>query len=245
MHILFIIILATIIVSLGSFVGFFSFLLKPEKLEKFLIFPVSLSTGALLGGAFIHLLPEASEKLGDIDLFKIVLFSIVIFFLIEKILHWHHCHKGVCEAHTYVHMSLLGDAVHNFIDGLIIASTFIIDVKLGIVTTVAIALHEIPQEIGDFAVLLYGGFSRKKALLANIFIALTSIIGGVSGYFMASLFQNLIIYIVPFAAGGFIYIAVSDLMPEVRSESNILRSFLSFAAILGGIFIVQIFTLIK
>jgi zinc and cadmium transporter len=239
---LLIILLATIFVSLGSLVGVFSYVVNIEKLDKHLIFPVSLSTGALLGGAFIHLLPEAVHHLNPEITYEIVLLAIIIFFLIEKLLHWHHCHKDYCKVHTFAHMSLIGDAIHNFIDGLIIAATFLVSYKVGLVTTLAIALHEIPQEVGDFGVLLYAGYSKKKALFSNIFVSFTALLGGILGYFLNIGSQYLLFLLIPFAAGGFIYIAVSDLMPEVRTEINIKKSLLSFFIILLGVAIVQLFT---
>ncbi len=234
---LILIIISTFIISLGGLIGFFTLVLKEKQLSKILLFLVSLSAGALMGGAFIHLLPEAFEKISDGDVvFTIVLFSFVFFFLVEKLLHWRHCHKGgKCDIHTFGYMNLIGDSVHNFIDGLIIAATFITDIRLGIVTTFAVALHEIPQEIGDFGVLLYAGFGKRKALLANFLVALTAILGGIFGYFLSFQMENFISYLLPFAAGGFIYIAASDLMPEIRKETSLKKSMMSFGVFLVGI----------
>jgi len=229
------IIISTFSISIASLVGVFTISIKEKALSKFLLFLVSLSAGALMGGAFLHLLPEASERLNATSLYWTALFSFVLFFLIEKILHWRHCHKGHCKIHTFGYMNLFGDAIHNFIDGLIIAGTFLIDMRLGIITSLAIALHEIPQEIGDFGVLLYSGFSRKKAIVSNFLVALTSVCGGLAGYFLAFQIENVTSYLLPFAAGGFIYIAASDLMPEIRKESNLKKSLISFAVFLLGI----------
>jgi len=154
MDTLFNIVIATFLISLGALVGVFTLAMNEKKLEKILLFLVSLSAGALMGGAFLHLLPEAAEKIEDGSIFGIVLLAFVFFFLVEKLLHWRHCHKEHCDVHTFGYMNLFGDVVHNFIDGLIISAAFITDVRLGIVTYLAIALHEIPQEIGDFGVLL-------------------------------------------------------------------------------------------
>ena len=232
------IIASTFLISLASLVGVFTLSIKEKILSKFLLFFVSLSAGALIGGAFLHLLPEASEKLNNENLYPIVLFSFVLFFLIEKLLHWRHCHKGHCHIHTtFGYMNLFGDAVHNFIDGLVIASTFLIDIKLGVVTSLAIALHEIPQEIGDFGVLLYSGFSRKKALISNFLIAISAVFGGVVGYLLSFQIENMTSYLLPLAAGGFIYISASDLMPEIRKEANLKKSMISFGVFLIGIFI--------
>lgn len=230
------IIVSTSIVSLGGLIGFFTLVLKEKQLAKILLLLVSLSAGALMGGAFIHLLPEASEKFSDEGVvYTIVLFSFIFFFLVEKLLHWRHCHKGECKVHTFGYMNLFGDSVHNFIDGLIIAATFLTDIRLGVVTTFAVALHEIPQEIGDFGVLLYAGFGKRKALLANFLVALTAILGGIFGYFLSFQMESFITYLLPFAAGGFIYIAASDLMPEIRKETSLKKSMLSFSVFLIGV----------
>lgn len=208
---------------------------KKEKLSKITMFLVSLSAGALIGGAFLHLLPEASEKLEPDRLFFVVLIALIIFFLIEKLFHWRHCHKENCEVHTLGYMNLVGDSLHNFIDGLVIASVFLVDFRLGAMTTLAIAMHEIPQEIGDFGVLMHAGFNKTKALVLNYIVATTTIFGGIVGYFAAFYIDNAISYLLPIAAGGFIYIAVSDLIPEIRKESNFKRSLISFVIFLLGI----------
>jgi len=234
------IITSTFLISFASLIGVFTISIKEKTLSKFLLFLISLSAGALMGGAFLHLLPEASEKLNNRSLYPIVLFSFVLFFLIEKLLHWRHCHKKNCDIHTFGYMNLFGDAVHNFIDGLVIAATFLIDIKLGIITSFAIALHEIPQEIGDFGVLLYSGFSRKKALYSNFLVALTAVFGGILGYFLSFQIENMTSYLLPFTAGGFIYIAASDLMPEIRKETSLRKSMLSFSIFLLGIAIMYL-----
>jgi len=209
-------------------------------LSKITLFLVSLSAGVLIGGAFLHLLPEASESMEPNTIFVIALSAFVLFFLIEKIMHWRHCHKDVCEIHTYGHMSLIGDSIHNFIDGLVIAGAFLLDAKLGVATTFAIALHEIPQEIGDFGVLIHAGFEKMKALVLNYIVALTVVLGGIVGYFISFYSENIIAYFVPFAAGGFIYIAGSDLMPEARKEKSLKKSMLSFLFFIIGILIMFI-----
>lgn len=234
---LLIIVLANLITSLGSLVGIFTLSIKEEKLDEILLFLISLSAGVLIGGAFLHLLPEAAEKISGAQLFELVLFSFVTFFLVEKLLHWRHCHEGKCDVHTFGYMNLVGDGVHNFIDGLIIASTFLVSLRLGMISTLAVALHEIPQEIGDFGVLIYAGFEKKKALMANFLVALTAILGGIIGYFLSFKIENFVAYLLPFAAGGFIYIAASDLMPEIREEKNLKKSLISFGVFLLGILI--------
>jgi len=232
---LFAIILSTFFITLCVWVAVLFIFLKKESLDKIVLFLVALSAGALMGGAFLHLLPEAAEMLDINSLFGVFLVSFITFFLIEKLLHWRHCHKGNCDIHTFGYMNLIGDSVHNLIDGLIIASAFMIDFRLGVVTTLAVAIHEIPQEIGDFGVLIYAGIKKKTALLINYAVALTVVLGGIIGYFSFSNLNNLLPYLLPFAAGGFIYIAASDLMPEIRKESNLKKSMASFLIFVSGI----------
>ena len=234
------IIIASFLISSGSLVGILFLAVKKKLTEKILLFLVSLSAGTLMGGAFLHLMPEASEQLSSTVLFSLVLASFILFFLIEKILHWRHCHKEVCPVHTFGYMNLIGDSIHNFIDGLIIAATFLIDVRLGVAVSVAIAFHEIPQEIGDFGVLLYAGFKKTKALILNFSVALTTVAGGISGYFLSFNLGDLTIYLLPLAAGGFLYISTSDLIPEIRKEENLKKSLLSFVCFLVGILIMYL-----
>lgn len=235
MHVLFLIILSCLAIALCVLVALFLFYLKKETLDKMTLFMISLSAGALIGGAFLHLLPEATHEIGTEPIFLITLLSFIFFFLLEKLLFWRHCHKGDCPIHTFGYMNLVGDSVHNFIDGLVIASTFLIDIHLGFITTIMIALHEIPQEIGDFGVLIHAGFEKKKALIINFLVALTVLLGGLVGYFASFKIAGVIPYLLPFAAGGFIYIAASDLMPEIRKETNLKKSLLSFLVFILGI----------
>lgn len=237
------ILLATFSISLGALVGIFTIAIQSDKLDKILLFLVSLSAGALMGGAFIHLLPEATEKMAAVDAYPVVLLAFILFFFIEKIFHWRHCHAQHCQVHSFGYMNLFGDAIHNFIDGLVIAAAFMTNFRLGLVTTLVIAFHEIPQEIGDFGVLLYAGFTKKRALATNFLVALTVVLGGITGYFLAFMHQ-LIFYLLPFAAGGFIYIAASDLMPEIRKETNLKKSLVSFGIFLIGIIIIYLVGLI-
>ena len=242
---LFTIILATFLITLCVWIAVLFMFFKKEVLDKILIFLVSLSAGALMGGAFLHLLPEASEAMSIDLLFGVFLVSFIIFFLIEKILHWRHCHKVDCSIHTFGYMNLVGDSVHNFIDGLVIASVFMVDVKLGIATTLAVAIHEIPQEIGDYGVLIYAGFKRKMALILNYAVALTVVLGGIAGYLLFSSLESFLPFLMPFAAGGFVYIAASDLMPEIRKESNLGKSIISFFVFIIGISLMYLIKIIN
>ncbi len=234
------ILLATFIVSLISFVGVICLALKENILNKILLVLIGLSAGALMGGAFLHLLPEAVEKSTGLDVYLFVLMGFILFFLIEKVLHWRHCHKGECDVHTFQYMNLVGDSIHNFIDGMIMAASFVVSVPLGITTTIAISTHEIPQEIGDFGVLLYGGFSKRRAITLNFVVALTAVIGGVFGYFVSSLIENIVLFILPFAAGGFIYIAATDLVPEIRKELDMKKYMATLLVFICGILIMWV-----
>lgn len=235
MNTLFYIIFGTIFVSLLSLIGIFTLLIRDRLLNKILIYLVSLSIGALLGGAFIHLIPEALSKLNYNLVFFYVIFGFIIFFIIEKIVHWRHCHEKECKVHTFAYMNLLGDGIHNFIDGMIIAASFIANPSLGAASLLAIAIHEIPQEISDFGVLVYAGLSKKKAILFNFLTALTAVIGGVFGYFLFSHIDISLGFLLSFAAGSFIYIAASDLIPEIREEKSLIKSILHILVIVLGI----------
>lgn len=239
------IITSTIVISLFSLVGVFTLSIKEDVLHKMLLSLVSFSTGSLLAGAFLHLLPESFKSVDPILVMQITLSSFIGFFLIEKVLHWRHCHDEECDVHSFGYVNLFGDAIHNFIDGFVIAASFIVSVPLGISTSLALAFHEIPQEIGDFGVLLHAGFSRKRALFLNFIVALTSVLGGLIGYLLASKLETIIPYSLPVAAGGFIYIATSDLMPELIKEVAPKKIFSSFLLFLLGIIMIYLFVLFE
>jgi len=242
MSILFYIITSTFLISLIAFVGALTLFLKEKLLNKILLGLVALSAGALIGGAFLHLLPEAILKIefsaGNIlNLFLFLLLGFCIFFLLEQFFLWHHCHatKHKKNKKPVSYLILISDGVHNFIDGLVIAASFIIGIPIGIITSLVIALHEIPQEIGDFGVLVYSGFKKRKALFFNFLTALTVILGGIVGYVLSGMIGSAIIYLLPFAAGNFIYIASSDLIPEIKHKKNIKKSLTHFFIFLLGI----------
>ncbi len=230
------ILVATFIVSLIAFVGILTFLLREEWLKKALLILVALSSGALLGGAFLHLLPEAISNLGaGLNVFLYLLLGFCLFFVLEQFLHWHHQHDEAHSVKPFTYLILVSDGVHNFIDGLVIAASFIVSYPVGIVTTLAVASHEIPQELGDFGALVYGGFSKKRALVFNYISAITAIAGGVTGYFASSIMPTAIVYLLPFAAGNFIYIAAADLIPEIKHAVSVRRSIIHFCVFLVGI----------
>jgi zinc and cadmium transporter len=228
-------IITTVIISLGSFAGIATLVFQEKLLSKVIFLLVSLSSGVLMGNAFIHLLPEASKTLPPDTVFGIALLAFTVFFLVEKLFHWQHCHKVNCDEHIFGYMNLFGDAVHNCIDGIIIGGTFVSSIPLGIVIAVTIALHEIPKEMCDFGVLLHAGFTKKKALLSNFFVKLTIVIGSILGSLFATEIHGFVSYLFPFAAGGFLYIAGSDLIPEIKKEDNPKKSTLSFLIFLLGI----------
>jgi zinc and cadmium transporter len=230
----------TFAIALISFIGIFTLSLKDKILNKILLILVSLSAGALMGGAFIHLIPEAIHGVDHDAVENVLLFVLIgfiLFFIIEKVLHWRHCHKGKCDVHTFHYMNLVGDSIHNFIDGLIVAASFVTSIELGFTTTIAIAAHEIPQEIGDFGVLVYGGFEKKKALVMNFIVALTIVLGGIVGYFISKNVEQAVPFLLPFAAGGFIYIAATDLVPEIKKELNFKKYMATLLVFILGILI--------
>ncbi|RJO63626.1 MAG: ZIP family metal transporter [Candidatus Omnitrophota bacterium] len=227
---------ASIVVSLISFVGVISLFLKENLLNKILLLLISFSAGTLIGGAFLHLIPEAVEKSGhSSEVYFFVIVGFILFFMLEKYLHWRHCHKEKCEIHMFTYINLVGDGVHNFIDGLIIGSSFVVNVNFGLTTTFAIIMHEIPQEIGDFGVLVYGGLNKNKALFYNFLSALTAILGTVIGYALANTSDVFLKLLMPVAAGGFIYIASCDLIPELHKEQDIKKATLSMAVFILGV----------
>lgn len=238
--------ISVFLVSLISFIGLLFLAVKKEILQKFLLFLVSFATGGLLGGAFLHLLPEAVEELGlGWNFSLMVLGGILVFFVLEKFIFWRHCHIPTSKQHPHplVFMNLVGDGFHNLLDGVMITASFMIDFSLGVATTMAVLIHEIPQEIGDFSVLVYGGFSKTKALFFNFASGLTAILGALLTLILGSRFTNLVPLILPFTAGGFIYIASSDLIPELKKETNLKKSLLQLLGLLLGIGLMLLLTL--
>ena len=214
------ILLSVIIVSAVSLIGISMFLIKNKNLDKILLYLVSFSVGGLFGDVFIHLLPGIYAKSQSAEISIYILAGIMFSFIMEKFIHWRHCHapESKTHHHDFAYMNLAGDAMHNFIDGLVIAGAYFISIPAGIATTVAVLFHEIPHEIGNFGVLVYGGFSKGKALLFNFLTALTALLGAVVGIFIGNSVSTMLI-LVPFAAGNLIYIAGTDLIPQLHGES--------------------------
>ncbi len=229
---------SVVIISLVSLVGIFTFLFKKEKMTDLLLFLVSFSAGSLFGGAFLHLLPEAVEEFGfGMEIGLYALSGIVVFFVLEKFIHWRHCHIPTSDSHPhpFAYMNLVGDGLHNLIDGLVIGASYLVSLPLGIATSLAVLFHEIPQEMGDFGVLVQGGFTKKRALVLNFLTALTAIVGAIISLLIGNYFEGFIAFVLPFTAGGFLYIAGSDLIPELHKECRSHKSLVQLFGIIIGI----------
>lgn len=230
---------SVLVVSIISIIGIATLWLKEQQLKKILLYMVSFSAGALFGDAFIHLIPEAIEETGfGLPISMLILFGILFSFIVEKFLRWRHCHIPTSNEHphSFAYMNLFGDAIHNLIDGLIIGGSFVFSISLGIATTLAVIFHEIPQELGDFGVLIHGGFSKKKALWFNLLTALTAVLGTILALVLGSNLEGFTPLLVSFAAGNFIYIAGSDLIPELRKdEANLKKSAMQIISITLGV----------
>jgi zinc and cadmium transporter len=229
--------LSVTVVSLLSFIGLAFFPLSPTALRKAVFLLVSLAVGALFGDAFIHLLPEAYAVPGTgLEAPLLILGGILVFFCLEHILHWRHQHGSDGHAiEPYGYMNLTADILHNFIDGLIIGASFHLNTRLGMTTSLAVLLHEIPHEAGNFGILLQAGFPKGRALFLNFLTALTAILGGAAAWVFSGSGQEFSLALVPFTAGGFIYIAGSDLVPQLHRNTNPTRASLQLLAILIGV----------
>ena len=240
--------LSVLAVSLISFIGLLAFSIKIQSLKKILIYVVAFAAGAMFGGAFLHLLPELIEKSGfTLNIPYLILFGIVLFFSLEKMVHWHHHHMhfGKEFTHPFAIMNLIGDGFHNFIDGLIIGVSYLASVSTGIAVTMAILLHEIPQEISDFGVLLHGGFTKRKALLFNFLSALSAVMGTIIALILSNYIENIQYFVIPIAIGGFIYVAGSDLIPELHKEFGIKKAILELSAFVLGILVMAALLLLE
>ena len=227
-----------VVVSLVSLVGVFALSLKEEVLKKYVFVFISLAVGALLGDAFIHLIPEAFENSPNSTAVSLlIILGVFVFFIFEKILHWHHHGEDIEEPaiHPAGKLILLSDGVHNFIDGAIIGISFIVSVPIGIATTIAVILHEIPQEIGDFAVLLHSGYERSRAIWLNFLSALSAILGVLIAFALQGAGEAFVNLALPIAAGGFIYVAVADLIPELHKTKEVKHSLLQILAVIVGV----------
>jgi len=237
-------IVSVIIVSLVSFVGIITLFFNKKKIENLLLALVSVSAGTLFGSAFFYLIPGAVEKEGSfsISISFLILTGITIFFLLDKLIHWKHHHAESSlihtgeKSHSMAHLNLIGDGFHNFLDGLIIAGSYLVSIPTGIATTISVVIHEVPQEIVDFGVLTYSGLSRWKALFFNFLSAILAIVGAIVGIIFGAQSETFIRIVVPFAAGAFIYIAGSNLIPELLRKNHELKTLIQrFIAFIVGI----------
>jgi zinc and cadmium transporter len=215
------IIVSGVSMSSIALVGSFTLLLKQSTLEKVLEPLVAIAAGSLLGGAFFHMIPTALKaNLSLVTIGILIVCGFTVFLVLEQSLHWHHNHQlPIKRKEPLTYMILIGDGLHNFLGGMVIAGVFIIDIRLGIVCWLAAATHEVPQELGDFAVLINGGWSKGSALLFNFLSGLTFLFGGVITYLLS--FQLDVSWLIPFAAGNFIYIGASDLIPKMSKDTDI------------------------
>lgn len=218
---------ASFLVSITSLSGLFALWIEPERLKRIIPYLVALAVGVLLGDAFIHLIPDAVQRQGSISTVCLtVLLGMLLFFVLEKLVRWRHDHHihlpgQSDDIRPIAKMNLMGDAVHNFVDGILIGGSFLVDPVLGFTTTLAIIAHEIPQEIGDVGALVYGGYSPAKAVLYNFYCSLTVVVGAVFALLFGQLAESSLVFLLPIAAGGFIYIAATDMIPALHEHSSI------------------------
>lgn len=222
-----------------AMVGSVTLALSEEALDRLLVPLVALAAGSLLGGAFFHMLPNAIDELGNTQAVWVwFVGGFTGFFLLEQTLHWHHCHRAVSKHRPMGHLILIADGLHNFVGGLSVASAFFIDHRVGLVTWAAAAAHEVPQELGDFGILVNSGWDRRKALAYNVASGSTFLVGGLVAYSLSGTVD--IVFLVPFAAGNFAYIGATDLLPELTTDPALTNKVTGFAAFLSGLAILWV-----
>ena len=229
------ILLSTLLVSVVSLVGALTLSVKERLLKAILFLLVAFSAGAPFWRGLPAPYPRGHRDRRPAGRLHLCDRRICLIFLLEKYLYWRHCHDGVCHQHTFTYLNLFGDGLHNFIDGLVIAGSFAVSVRLGLFTTLLVIIHEIPQELGDFGVLVYGGFSRQKALFYNFLSGLCAFGGAILGYFLSHKIEGFSYILLALTAGGFIYISSADLVPEIHKETDTRKSALSLAFFIFGI----------
>ncbi|MFH1521237.1 MAG: ZIP family metal transporter [Candidatus Micrarchaeota archaeon] len=235
------ILISTVLVSLLSLIGIFLIFLNKKTVDKWMFVIISLAAGALLATVFYELLPEAIENLDLHNALPFTLAGLVFFFILEKTVHWHHGHQHHHEKKKPVaYLIIVGDGIHNFFDGIAIAASYLVSFELGVTTTIAVAVHEIPHEISDFAMLLHGGFSKKMALFWNLVSALTAVFGGLLFFYFSSVIENLSYYGLAFTAGTFIYISCAALLPELHEETDVKKSIIQIIGIVLGALIIML-----
>lgn len=228
--------LSVLFVSLLSLLGVVFVAMQRKLLERIITYTLAFSSGVLLGSTFFNLLPEGVELFPE-GVFTWTLIGFISFFCLEKIIQWHHHVEGrhTHEEKPLAYLTLLGDGIHNFADGAVIAASYLVSIPLGITTTVAIIAHEIPHELSDFLILIHGGLSNSRALFFNFLSATTAILGTVMVLVLSAQFADLERYLVPFAAGNFLYIAASDLIPELLTKRHSKTSVVQVVTLLFGI----------
>ncbi|QQS45003.1 MAG: ZIP family metal transporter [Acidobacteriota bacterium] len=228
-----------LLMSAIALVGSLTTIMSKSTLDRIVLPLVSLAAGTLLGGAFFHLIPEGFSALGPVTGGLWILAGFTAFLGLEQFLHWHHCHRESIDCRKpMTYLILIGDGVHNFLGGLSIAGAFLIDHRVGITAWLAAAAHEIPQELGDFGVLVHGGWNRRQALKWNFISGLTFLAGSLLAYLISLRFD--VVPLILFGAGNFIYIAASDLVPEIKAHENLSQAFLHFAAFAAGVLLLAI-----
>jgi zinc and cadmium transporter len=239
------IIIFSLLGSVGSLGGALLLLAFPDRMRSTVVPAlVSYSAGTLLGAAFLGMIPEALGRAHDAPVLATVLAGIVVFFLLEKLVVWRHCHDGECEIHQAAGpLILVGDAFHNFVDGVVIAAAFLVAFPLGTATALAVIAHEVPQEVGDFAVLLDSGYPRSRAFMYNLFSSLATLPGAMIAYFSLSTMLAAVPYILAFSAASFIYIATADLLPKLHRKTSFGASIGQTVLLLAGIGTIVFFRL--
>ena len=240
-------IISVVFVSLISLIGAVIIFINRELSKETLLNLVAFSAGSMLGGAFFHLLPEAVNTMNITSVSIGALTGILLSYSVEMLLTWRHCHIPSSEnhPHTFVYMNLIGDGVHNFIDGVVIAGTYMVDIRIGIITTLAIILHEIPQEIGDFGVIVYGGVEARKAIYYNLLSGVTAIGGALLALLLGEYIEAFSVSIIPIALGNFLYIACSDLVPELKDEKNLSYGIIRLSLMVFGVSLLYFFTFLE
>lgn len=242
------IILTTFIISLFSLSGIFALSLREKTLHSILFFLVAFSAGTILGASLFDLLPEAVEMVNEPTVFIYIALGYVTFFVLERFIYWYHGHGHADDIESlkdertitknFAYLNILGDGIHNFIDGMIIAASFNVGIHVGIATTVAVIFHELPQEMGDYGILIYAGFERTRALILNFAASLSVVLGGLFAVFFLETVNALSGFLISFSAGAFLYLAASELIPELREEKDFSRALVQFALFILGLAVI-------
>lgn len=242
------VIAATLVVSLISVIGIFFLSLKEKTLHKILHILIAFSAGTILGTAFLDLLPEALEIIEESVVYIYVALGFALFFFLERFVYWYHGHGHTTDIEkeaeeksvtkTFIYLNLIGDGIHNLLDGMIIAASFPLGTSIGLAATLAVIFHELPQEMGDYGILIYGGFERGKAILSNFVVALSTVFGGFLALLFIAAVSALEGALIAVAAGGFIYLSASELIPELKEERDFFKSLTQFATFILGLFVI-------